>query len=171
MLSGAKHLHLAKISLKLELTKGSKAELESLSTHLKNVSHGDPSSIKDCIKEKIFSINSEISACDNVEALSALEKQLGVALSNFVAVKNHGCNPANLLLSNDAPANKTMETQRSRFHLTKRKCRSQTASRVARPTIEEKNMFFSILSSASDGNGPSQSKLTSIGEPMLHTGT
>jgi len=116
----------------------------------------------------MLAINSEISACENVEALSALERQLGVALSNFIAVKNHGCTPANLLPSCDAPANKTMETQRSRFHSTKRKCRSRTTSRFARPTIEEKNMFFSLLRSASDGNGPSQPNPTSVGKPNCY---
>ena len=153
---------------KARTDKGSKAELESLSTRLKTVSRADPSSIKDCIKEKIFTISVEISACDNVEALSALEKQLGVALSNFVAVKNHGCTPGNISPSSDAPVNKAMETQRSRFHSTKRKSRSRTASRFARPTIEEKDMLFSILSSASDGNGPSQSNPISTGEPICY---
>ena len=57
---------------------------------MRNASHSDVTLIKERIGEKIVALNKEIDTCDNEEALSTLEKQLGAAYSTFTAVKKYG---------------------------------------------------------------------------------
>ncbi|XP_029196009.2 uncharacterized protein LOC114961482 [Acropora millepora] len=139
-------------------------ELASLSSCMRDVSHSDATLIKERIREKIVALNTEIDTCNNEEALSTLEKQLGAAYSTFTAVKKYGRIPTDLIPTQSAsPPNKRMETQR-RFHSTKRKRVNRKTVRYARPTIDEKELYFNILTSASLQKDPSKSFNLSLGK-------
>lgn len=135
-------------------------ELESLSSYVKSVPRTpDPTLIKERIRERMVSLNAEIDACANVEALSTLEKQLSISFNAFVAIKKHGCPPTNLSPRTVYPPNKRIETQR-RFHSTKRKRPSRATVRYTLPTLEEKEIFFKMLTSATLGTDPSNSTIS-----------
>ena len=126
-------------------------ELESLCSCTRNASHSDATLIKERICEKMVALNKEIDTCDNEEALSTLEKQLGAAYSTFTAVKKYGHIPSDLISTQCAsPPNKKMETYR-RFYLTKWK------------QCDEKELYLSTLTSASLQRDPSKSFTLSLG--------
>ena len=91
---------------------------------------------------------------------------MGAAYSTFTAVKKYGRIPTDLISTQCvSPPNKKMETQR-RFYSTKRKRVNRKTVRYARPTMDEKELYFNILTSASLAKDPSKSVTLSLGKSL-----
>ena len=119
-------------------------ELASLTSYVNVAPPSETTEIKDSIKEKLASLEHLVNQSENMEALKNLNKQLNAASSAFQAFSKYGQHPKQPLPRLESPANKNMETQR-RFYSTKKKRTKPAVVRYAPPTLEEKELYYSIL--------------------------
>lgn len=119
-------------------------EIENILTCIR--SHPDDIGSSKCrIKGMFLQIMEEVDQCTLSAALKQLEKQMRVAHSLFVSLKDKKEQQVIPLKNNvDAPANKSMETQ-PRFYSTKKRWRKAKV-RLAGPTFEEQEVFLKELS-------------------------
>ena len=118
-------------------------ELASLSSYVKAAPCVETTQIKDSIKRKLASLEHLVNQSESIEALHTLNKQLNAA-SAFQAFSKYGQLPKQPLPLLESPANKKMETKR-RFYSTKKRQTKRAAVRYALPTLEEKEVYYTIL--------------------------
>ena len=103
----------------------------------------ETSEIKDSIKEKLASLEHLVNQSENIEALQNLNKQLNAASSAFQAFSKYGQHLKQPLPQLESPANKNTETTKILFY--QKEQAKAAAVRYARPTLNEKEFYYSIL--------------------------